>query len=80
MILDNSAPSFSITSPFYENQLRADLAINVYKGGAWGVFVPFEIDPIPKLFVPHVQLDIYDNNDEEKLHWVQGEIKYNMQR
>lgn len=35
---DASAPAFDVNDPFYAEQLKYDLAINVYRNGTWGSY------------------------------------------
>lgn len=35
-ILDEKAPKFNPTNPFYSNQLKKGLVSNIYKNGSWG--------------------------------------------
>jgi len=34
-MLDNSAPGFSTSNPFYSKQIAKDLLVNVYQNGRW---------------------------------------------
>lgn len=35
---DQTAPAFDLNDPFYAEQIKLDLAINVYRNGAWGSY------------------------------------------
>ncbi|XP_065225250.1 fatty acid synthase-like [Planococcus citri] len=74
LILDDFVPSFCIKDGFYKNQIQADLAINVYKDGSWGSYIPLEMDPLPRISTPHVNLDISYQNDDPVLNWGIGEL------
>ncbi|XP_065222314.1 fatty acid synthase-like [Planococcus citri] len=37
-ILDNSAPTFAIDNPIYQNQIAKDLPVLIFKDGQWGTY------------------------------------------
>jgi len=43
-LLDDSGPDFNIDHPFYTEQLRKQLFVNVYKDGKWGTIVRNLVD------------------------------------
>ncbi|XP_066991032.2 fatty acid synthase [Anabrus simplex] len=72
LVLDSSAPPFSLSEPFYSRQLDLGLTVNVYHDGQWGTFqhVPLETQTTRR--VEHAFLDAVTPGDLSSLTWFQG--------
>ncbi|XP_025163360.1 fatty acid synthase-like [Harpegnathos saltator] len=80
-IQDKDAPKFSLQEPFYMNQLRLDLPINVLRpGNIWGSYRHLSLPP-PKL-IPvqcgYVAQGI--RGDMSTFRWVEGQVSPKIKR
>ena len=71
-MLDSKAPPFSVHDKLYSDQLKLDLAINVYKNGQWGCYILHKLDfglkvPVQKAVLCHRVID----QETIELDWVQ---------
>lgn len=73
-MLDSEVPSFDTENPFYSNQIKLDMAVNVYKNGSWGCYIPFRIQSEFYNAVIEADLLMNVNDDEVEFHWVQKRI------
>ena len=51
LILDSTAPPFSLTEPVYAEQLARASRVNVLQGGRWGCWRPLPLPPAPSAAV-----------------------------
>jgi len=73
-IIDESAPPFSLSNPFYAEQLAKDLATNVYKDGTWGSYRHLQLEDNPKVKVEHAFVNVGVRGDLSTLKWFEGSI------
>ncbi|KAG4069737.1 hypothetical protein HA402_003178 [Bradysia odoriphaga] len=75
-INDDNAPPFSLDDPFYKEQLKLGLAINVFKNGQWGSYRHLElmqkIDE--KSHRNHCYANVLQRGDLSTLTWIEGSI------
>ncbi|KNC21351.1 hypothetical protein FF38_13054 [Lucilia cuprina] len=76
---DMSAPGFDPNLPFYKNQLKLGLAINVYRQGQWGSYRHLELKPVYPAIEhrDHICGAIGNIGDFSTLHWQEGPFSQN---
>lgn len=72
--MSDNAPQFTLEDIFYQNQLQFDLAVNIYKHGLWGCYVPFKTKPLVDVLSAHVYLTVNYVNHEKRIYWTKGEM------
>ncbi|XP_022831800.1 fatty acid synthase-like [Spodoptera litura] len=77
LISDPSAPPFNPDEEFYEEQMKKDLAINVYKDGQWGTYRHLLLDDLETIPVNHAYVNALTIGDLSSLKWVEGTIRDN---
>lgn len=78
-IEDPKAPKFSLTSDFYQKQLKKDLLVNVYRNGVWGSNRHFLLDDQSlNLTVPKEYAYIAPRKfgDLSTLSWTESRLQY----
>jgi len=78
-IEDPKAPKFSLTSDFYQKQLKKDLLINVYRDGVWGSNRHFQLgDDSENIVVPKefAYISTRKVGDLSTLSWIEGRLQY----
>jgi len=79
LIEDPKAPTFSLSSEFYQKQLKKDLVINVYRNGVWGSNRHFLLDDqssnvaVPK---EYAYIAPKKAGDLSTLSWIEGRLQY----
>ncbi|KAF9794028.1 hypothetical protein SFRURICE_010511, partial [Spodoptera frugiperda] len=76
-ISDPSAPPFNPDLEFYEEQLKKDLAFNVYKDGQWGTYRHLLLDDLDTVPANHAYVNALTIGDLSSLTWVEGTIRDN---
>ncbi|XP_050553071.1 fatty acid synthase-like [Spodoptera frugiperda] len=76
-ISDPSAPPFNPDLEFYEEQLKKDLAFNVYKDGQWGTYRHLLLDDLETVPANHAYVNALTIGDLSSLTWVEGTIRDN---
>jgi fatty acid synthase len=76
LILDEGAPEFSLVDPFYTEQLRNDLLVNVLLPGGcgWASYRHLPVAPIPAK-VTHAYVEQATRGDLSSFQWLQGPIR-----
>ncbi|CAH1641071.1 unnamed protein product [Spodoptera littoralis] len=77
LISDPSAPPFNPDLEFYEEQLKKDLAINVYKDGQWGTYRHLLLEDLETVPANHAYVNALTIGDLSSLKWVEGTIRDN---
>lgn len=74
---DPRAPPFDVKNPFYENQLRLGLGINVYRDGKWGTYRHLQLILDNSLHPrsQHVYGNVLHRGDLSSLSWFQGQLQ-----
>lgn len=73
------APSFSLTAPLYAAQLKKDLVMNVYQGGAWGSYRHLKLEnhtDATTLQVEHAYINTLTRGDLASLRWIEGPLTH----
>ncbi|XP_025162220.1 fatty acid synthase-like isoform X2 [Harpegnathos saltator] len=74
-IQDKNAPKFSLHDPFYTEQLRMDLVINVLRPEkVWGSYRHLPLEPLKHKLVHHALMNQLVHGDLTSLHWIEGDI------
>ncbi|GAB0098099.1 Fatty acid synthase [Sergentomyia squamirostris] len=76
-IQDTNAPTFSVTNPFYVDQLKKDLIHNVVKNNTWGTFrhLKLECEPgVDTLPVEHAYINVLTKGDMSSVKWIEGPL------
>ncbi|CAH0548595.1 unnamed protein product [Brassicogethes aeneus] len=73
-------PSFDQYNPFYYEQLKKNLAVNVYKNGTWGTYRHLALEENPQVLTEHRYVNISTRGDLSSLKWFEGHLsaKYEM--
>lgn len=74
-IVDKTAPRFSIHHPIYRQQIRKDMAINVYKNGQWGSYCHLPIIDLNKVRTPHAFITPKVHGNLSTMQWIEGPLK-----
>ncbi|GAB0100745.1 Fatty acid synthase [Sergentomyia squamirostris] len=76
-IQDCKAPAFSITNPFYQDQLKKDLIHNVVKNHTWGTFRHLKLEckqGAETLPVEHAYINTLIKGNLSSLKWIEGPL------
>lgn len=75
-INDESAPEFDIANPFYADQLKLGLCLNIYQNGSWGSFKHLEYpsDGQLKTYNDHCFVNVSLKGDLNSIHWLNGNL------
>lgn len=67
-------------SELFKQQLKKNLAINVYKGGKWGTYRHFKMDDKYQVDSQHSYINVTTRGDLSSLSWIEGPIDLNSRR
>ncbi|VVC40005.1 Hypothetical protein CINCED_3A009213 [Cinara cedri] len=73
-IMDECAPPFSLEDPLYKNQLKKDLALNVYKNNVWGSYKHLLLEPLSLVEAHHCTVNFSNLGEFSSLKWFSGHI------
>jgi fatty acid synthase len=76
---DLKLPAFSLAASFFADQMKKDLVMNVYGGGAWGCYRHLKLDnhsDSTALQVEHAYINALTRGDLASLHWIEGPLTY----
>ncbi|EFN81866.1 Fatty acid synthase [Harpegnathos saltator] len=77
-IQDENAPKFSLHDPFYAEQLRMDLIINVLRPEkVWGSYRHLPLAPLKSKLVHHAFVNQMVHGDLSSFYWIEGPINLN---
>ncbi|CRK99510.1 CLUMA_CG012829, isoform A [Clunio marinus] len=79
VFIDNiKAPKFDITDKFYQQQLKLELAINVFRNGKWGSYRHLLIDQEnqERRVLEHCYVNSLVKSDLSSLKWISGPFNY----
>ena len=76
-ILDETAPDFDPTLPFYKQQLNKGLAVNIYRRGEWGSYRHIKLENEANTLVNHAYVNVLQRGDLSTLRWLEGNINPN---
>lgn len=73
---DKSAPEFDLNNPLYSNQIKLDLAVNVYRNGKWGAYrhLTLKKDLEEKARENHYYANLIRMGDLSSFEWMTGWI------
>ncbi|KAK9497321.1 hypothetical protein O3M35_004661 [Rhynocoris fuscipes] len=74
LIMDENLPEFSIDNDIFTDMLKKDLAVNVYKNGAWGTYRHLKIDPHKLVKAKYAYVNVGTRGDLSSLAWYQGNL------
>ncbi|XP_075219330.1 fatty acid synthase-like isoform X2 [Lycorma delicatula] len=77
LIQDVSAPEFCLNDPFYWNQLRKDLAMNVLQNGEWGSYRHLPITD-KEIHSEYGCVNILNPGDLSTLTWLQSPVRHSL--
>ncbi len=71
---DPEAPEFDLNHPFYSEQLKLGLSMNVYKNGKWGAYMhlPLTIDTKPQPRTDYILANILTPGSFSAIAWYEG--------
>lgn len=73
-IMNESAPTFSLDNPLYLNQLKKDLALNVYKNNVWGSYRHLLLEPPSSVESVHSCANTTIRGDLSSFKWLVGPL------
>ncbi|VVC31174.1 Hypothetical protein CINCED_3A017392, partial [Cinara cedri] len=73
-IMDENAPAFSLDEPLYKNQLKKDLALNVYKNNVWGSYRHLLLEPPSLVESQHSCANTTIRGDLSSFKWLDAPI------
>ena len=75
---DLAAPKFSLDDPFYSNQLKAEMAINILKNGNWGSYRHLQVRQsfTERPALDHCYVNALVKSDLSSLKWISGPFNY----
>jgi fatty acid synthase len=68
----DEAPDFDPQVPFYGDQLRKNLAINIYKSGKWGTYRHLLLEELQEVECEHCFGDVSAKGDLSSMRWLEG--------
>lgn len=66
--------SFDANDPFISEQLKKNLALNIYKNGQWGTYRHIQIENTVEVKTHHVFVNQLTTGDLSSLRWMAGPI------
>ncbi|KAK9884211.1 hypothetical protein WA026_005161 [Henosepilachna vigintioctopunctata] len=72
-----NVPPFSQSEPFYERQLRKNMAVNVYKNGRWGTYRHLLMNNVEDVESEHFYANPLTRGDLSTIRWMEGELRLN---
>lgn len=77
LIQDSDAPKFSLQDPFYLQQIKKDLAVNVLKKNrVWGTYKHLPLPESKQELVPSASVNLMVHGDISSLNWLQTESDF----
>lgn len=76
-VQDKNAEKFSLTSKFYEEQLKKNLITNVLKNNTWGSYRHLKLETSPAsatLQVDHAYVNVVTKGDLSSLQWIESPL------
>jgi fatty acid synthase len=67
----DETPDFDPKLPFYGDQLRKNLAINIYKSGKWGTYGHLLLEELQEVECEHCFGDVSAKGDLSSMRWLQ---------
>lgn len=76
LVDDDNAPEFNLSLPFYKNQLKLGLSINVFKDKKWGSYKHFSLkkDNEAKSRTGHCFANSLSRGDLSSMTWMNGAL------
>jgi fatty acid synthase len=68
----DEAPDFDPQVPFYGDQLRKNLAVNIYKSGKWGTYRHLLLEELQEVECEHCFGDVSAKADLSSMRWLEG--------
>lgn len=72
----DEAEKFGPQVPFYSNQLRKQMAVNVYKDGQWGTYRHLPLDKWREVESEHCYANVLTRGDLTSLRWIEGPLRH----
>jgi fatty acid synthase len=71
-LMMDEAPDFDPQLPFYGDQLRKNLAINIYKSGKWGTYRHLLLEELQEVECEHCFGNVLAKGDLSNMRWLEG--------
>jgi fatty acid synthase len=71
-LMMDEAPDFDPRQPFYGDQLRKNLAINIYKSGKWGTYRHLLLEELQEVECEHCFANVLAKGDLSNMRWLEG--------
>jgi fatty acid synthase len=72
-LMMDEVPDFDPRLPFYGDQLRKNLAINIYKSGKWGTYRHLLLEELQEVECEHCFGDVSAKGDLSSMRWLEGQ-------
>nr|CAI5861058.1 unnamed protein product [Callosobruchus analis] len=70
--------TFNITDPFFTNQLKKDMALNILKEGKWGTYRHLLLSNVEETENEHFFANVTVRGDLSSLKWLEGPLSHKM--
>lgn len=77
--INDKAPPFDLSDPFYRKQIDKNLAINVWKNGKWGTYRHILLEKTTTCVAEHCLVNSTVMGDLSSLTWMQGPLNSKME-
>jgi fatty acid synthase len=71
-LMMDEVPDFDPRQPFYGDQLRKNLAINIYKSGKWGTYRHLLLEELQEVECEYCLGDVLAKGDLSSMRWLEG--------
>ncbi|KAH1018158.1 hypothetical protein HUJ05_005972 [Dendroctonus ponderosae] len=79
LFIVDSAPEFAPDLPFYQQQLDKDVAMSIYKNGAWGTYRHLLLGDLKPVQKEHCYANSTVRGDLSSIKWIEGPLTRNVE-
>lgn len=76
LFMMDPAPVFDPQNPFYFNQIKKNLAINVYKDGKWGTYRHLHLEELGEVESEHCYANVTVRGELASMKWLEGPLRH----
>ena len=73
--LMDEAPKFDPNSEFYQDQVRKNLAVNIYKNKNWGTYRHLRLEQTPEVECQYCYANVMNIGDISSFKWLEGTLR-----
>ncbi|KAL3270572.1 hypothetical protein HHI36_021109 [Cryptolaemus montrouzieri] len=74
LIFGDDAPPFDLKLPFYDDQLKKNMVVNIYKHGEWGTYRHLLLKEMEEVESEHFFINPTTRGDLSSLKWIEGRL------